>query len=103
MEEGHKYERRRKLYETTDVVLEADLPTQNHMDLLFNEGIEFVEYPPETGYQVVYREFTLRDADYVPFDSMNIPIVYIESYNYLTRSEERRVGKECRSRWSPYH
>ena len=23
-------------------------------------------------------------------------------YN-TTRSEERRVGKECRSRWSPYH
>src|SRR2546421_11111326 len=23
-------------------------------------------------------------------------------YSY-TRSEERRVGKECRSRWSPYH
>src|SRR5712691_11646860 len=22
---------------------------------------------------------------------------------YLHRSEERRVGKECRSRWSPYH
>ena len=21
----------------------------------------------------------------------------------VTRSEERRVGKECRSRWSPYH
>ena len=21
----------------------------------------------------------------------------------LKRSEERRVGKECRSRWSPYH
>jgi len=21
----------------------------------------------------------------------------------LVRSEERRVGKECRSRWSPYH
>ena len=21
----------------------------------------------------------------------------------LCRSEERRVGKECRSRWSPYH
>ena len=26
------------------------------------------------------------------------------SLNYGTdRSEERRVGKECRSRWSPYH
>ena len=23
--------------------------------------------------------------------------------NQVTRSEERRVGKECRSRWSPYH
>src|ERR1035437_6705952 len=24
-------------------------------------------------------------------------------YKPITRSEERRVGKECRSRWSPYH
>ena len=23
--------------------------------------------------------------------------------DYFRRSEERRVGKECRSRWSPYH
>ena len=28
--------------------------------------------------------------------------VYPERADY-TRSEERRVGKECRSRWSPYH
>ena len=30
----------------------------------------------------------------------------IEQYNFQNtdnRSEERRVGKECRSRWSPYH
>ena len=28
----------------------------------------------------------------------------IDSFNeLLLRSEERRVGKECRSRWSPYH
>ena len=25
------------------------------------------------------------------------------SQSYYPRSEERRVGKECRSRWSPYH
>ena len=25
------------------------------------------------------------------------------SLNFDDRSEERRVGKECRSRWSPYH
>ena len=26
-----------------------------------------------------------------------------EKKGFTTRSEERRVGKECRSRWSPYH
>ena len=25
------------------------------------------------------------------------------SFDLIFRSEERRVGKECRSRWSPYH
>ena len=28
---------------------------------------------------------------------------YSESSSKVGRSEERRVGKECRSRWSPYH
>ena len=26
-----------------------------------------------------------------------------QGYDFSSRSEERRVGKECRSRWSPYH
>ena len=26
-----------------------------------------------------------------------------QSRRMVNRSEERRVGKECRSRWSPYH
>ena len=30
--------------------------------------------------------------------------IYPQVSGFLTkRSEERRVGKECRSRWSPYH
>ena len=28
---------------------------------------------------------------------------YLENEKFIARSEERRVGKECRSRWSPYH
>ena len=28
---------------------------------------------------------------------------FIQDYIKSSRSEERRVGKECRSRWSPYH
>ena len=27
----------------------------------------------------------------------------LHGMSYVLRSEERRVGKECRSRWSPYH
>src|SRR5256884_9064232 len=27
----------------------------------------------------------------------------VRQFAQLNRSEERRVGKECRSRWSPYH
>ena len=32
-----------------------------------------------------------------------VPKAYISIYVGNSRSEERRVGKECRSRWSPYH
>ena len=33
-----------------------------------------------------------------------LPLVSLEKGTRLDlRSEERRVGKECRSRWSPYH
>ena len=33
-----------------------------------------------------------------------MPIMFIASFIGIDdRSEERRVGKECRSRWSPYH
>src|SRR5882757_4778045 len=42
-----------------------------------------------------------NDADYVtPLDML----AELRDDNLqLARSEERRVGKECRSRWSPYH
>ena len=29
--------------------------------------------------------------------------IHAASVGEVVRSEERRVGKECRSRWSPYH
>ena len=32
-----------------------------------------------------------------------LPVSALPEVDYPTRSEERRVGKECRSRWSPYH
>ena len=32
-----------------------------------------------------------------------VDIEFDKLLDYAERSEERRVGKECRSRWSPYH
>jgi len=34
---------------------------------------------------------------------MQNAITHLEKEFRNIRSEERRVGKECRSRWSPYH
>ena len=42
-----------------------------------------------------------RDAYGNAVVAVHIPINQGEGFN--SRSEERRVGKECRSRWSPYH
>src|SRR2546429_637696 len=32
-----------------------------------------------------------------------VGLMDMEGFRSFARSEERRVGKECRSRWSPYH
>ena len=42
----------------------------------------------------------LRITDYL---ENNITINKERALSLFMRSEERRVGKECRSRWSPYH
>src|SRR2546427_1787052 len=36
-------------------------------------------------------------------DAHDLSMPHLIFLKELTRSEERRVGKECRSRWSPYH
>ena len=43
--------------------------------------------------------FIKKYAKYLIDQGLNIGILE----NDFGRSEERRVGKECRSRWSPYH
>ena len=69
-------------------------------------------------------EVKFNEANFVVFDDVNLKKLLIDKYPFLdsdkdgnisyaeaqkitridlTRSEERRVGKECRSRWSPYH
>ena len=102
------------------------MPTQSEA-LVYLNG----EYAPlgETKISVMDRGFLLGDAVYevipvfsgVPFrlkhhlsrlnnslKAIKIPEPleqksWINIIEKLCRSEERRVGKECRSRWSPYH
>ena len=91
--------------------------------VLGHEGVGIVE---ETGSEVT----TLKKGDRVimsfpscgkcgychddhPYACDNINTLFFDgkyndgtkriSQNGTERSEERRVGKECRSRWSPYH
>ena len=53
-----------------------------------------------TGAEAVPYDLT-KDKD-LKFDPEKI-LSLITDKTRLLRSEERRVGKECRSRWSPYH
>src|SRR3989454_12573953 len=54
--------------------------------------------------------FVYLPPSYAANRNQRYPVVYLLHGYGLTgerwmnfRSEERRVGKECRSRWSPYH
>ena len=51
----------------------------------FIEKLNRILATGETQYQII-------KADYAAIETI-----------IVKRSEERRVGKECRSRWSPYH
>ena len=51
-----------------------------------------------------YPTLRVINPNCIPVDTAQCP--YFKSTRKLHmawRSEERRVGKECRSRWSPYH
>src|SRR2546426_9314043 len=53
---------------------------------------------PPLALMLLGRTAALRDLVF------RLMLTYLTCYAiYLVRSEERRVGKECRSRWSPYH
>ena len=62
-------------------------------------------------HDISHDPFPVKGIDHVRFvvgNAMQAAHYYSTAFGmtlvaYRTRSEERRVGKECRSRWSPYH
>ena len=81
---------------------------------------QFINNPEHTfGFDTLQLHVGQESADPAS-DSRAVPIYKTTSYVFrssqhaadrfgladagnIYRSEERRVGKECRSRWSPYH
>src|SRR2546426_249933 len=55
------------------------------------------------GVDQVVDEGSARPANFAVFAADGVDAPGMISEKRGNRSEERRVGKECRSRWSPYH
>src|SRR3989440_12666008 len=76
--------------------LEARLPA-----IVVVNKIDRQDARPEEVVNDIYDLFIDLDAT---DEQIDFPVLYAVSREGVAkRSEERRVGKECRSRWSPYH
>src|ERR1051326_2916373 len=78
-------------------------PEKGHK--LYNRYLDELEYGEALGFDVV----AVNEHHQTAYGLMPSPIVTASALARRTkrvkiaiRSEERRVGKECRSRWSPY-
>ena len=72
--------------------------TEGYITAQKNANLGFVS-DPLLKWDDIFRPFSNLEA--VTPTALNR--IYEMNTFYRVRSEERRVGKECRSRWSPYH
>ena len=76
---------------------------------IWEEDITIVNiYAPNIGsLQYIRQILTAKkeeiDSNTVIVGDFNTSLTPMDRSSKMKRSEERRVGKECRSRWSPYH
>ena len=78
----------------------------NEYDRLYRQAQRYREmYPEGTRILLLHMGDDPRPVE----DNMRGTVKYVDDMCTMHcafdngRSEERRVGKECRSRWSPYH
>ncbi len=79
---SQKYQMRRKLYQAYDVVYDSFLYSQYGFSLYYNESGVITDLNGD-GFDDIYREVSANKSDYVPFDELNIPIVYFDSADYF--------------------
>ena len=68
--------------------------------------LETLKKKPHTGKEIIDFAIKQTEGKWKPSPGLIYPLLgrlLDEKLIQETRSEERRVGKECRSRWSPYH
>ena len=77
------------------LIVEDEIKTGEYLSKGLTEAGFVVDHADNglTGYHLAMT----AEYDLVILDIM------LPDVNGWDRSEERRVGKECRSRWSPYH
>ena len=76
-------------------VLSRGYVSNDNLEILYSLADLYVRYSA-----------VLNDVDSRIVETIDFVIHAREDFNTIViqyRSEERRVGKECRSRWSPYH
>ena len=89
-----------KYGETTLAAADYTVSYSNNVNAGVNTASVTVTSNDNSSYKfTATKNFTIAQAPISGAMIANIPSV---TYN-TRRSEERRVGKECRSRWSPYH
>src|SRR5574337_503896 len=79
------------------------LPTQPRRDPEMDEFQQFSSPPPLAFVANWVARVTSADRMMEPSAGTGALAVWSRIADADLRSEERRVGKECRSRWSPYH
>ena len=76
----------------------------NHFQNILGELI--IQNPQSTDYQCNFKVAGAEECIITTYPGKKKAISSWQAIMLTTenfRSEERRVGKECRSRWSPYH
>src|SRR2546427_7627915 len=85
------------------IVVRTPFVHENEVSFFFFQAEDGIRDLTVTGVQTC--ALPISNASRLPrvSSSRNLRFAFRSSSRLQDRSEERRVGKECRSRWSPYH